>query len=198
MPSTRTSCSTDAFARRCRTAIAEELLLRGADPLLLLGEGSAPPPSWLPHRTVPSYDAYREQVLQAVAAGTSAAILSAAVADYRPRQAQGGKLPSGQSLLSLDLEPTAKVIDLVREAAPALPMVTFKVMHGVEDGALLAEARRRLERFQLVVANHAEEVQGADQSAWLVHGGGAPRHRGKAAIACAIVDWLEVHLASAG
>ena len=182
------------FSGRLACAISEELLLRGADPLLLLGEGAAAPPTWLPHRMVPTYDAYRQEVLEAVRSGPAAAILSAAVADYRPRQVHGGKLPSGQADLRLELEPTAKVIDLVRQAAPALPMVTFKVMQGVDEGVLLAEARRRLERFQLVVANHAEAVQGVEQSAWLVHGGGATRHEGKRAIAAAIVDWLEAHL----
>ncbi|MFM7085418.1 MAG: phosphopantothenoylcysteine decarboxylase [Cyanobium sp.] len=185
------------FSGRLALAIAEELLLRGADPQLLLGEGSAPAPGWLPHEPVASYDAYRRRVLELVAAQPAAAILSAAVADYQPRRPHAGKLPSGQTDLRLELEPTAKVIDLVRAAAPALPMVTFKVLQGVDDGALLAEARRRLQRFQLVVANHAERVQGEAQEAWLVSAAGAECHHGKRAIAAAIVDWLETHLPAA-
>ena len=257
------------FSGRLASAIAAELLLRGADPELLLGEGSAPPPPWLPHEWLPSYDSYQQRVLAAVADGVvadgavtdcaaaagdslttvaqgspgqgsgaaasgpegglsaadttagpsperpgteaargaaaggarlplSAAILSAAVADYRPRQVHPGKLASGQAHLSLDLEPTAKVIDLLRQAAPTLPMVTFKVLQGASEQELLAEARRRLERFQLVVANHAEEVSGLEQCAWLVSSAGVSRHQGKAAIATAIVDWLEAHLAPPG
>ena len=205
------------FSGRLATAIAAELLLRGADPELLLGAGSAPPPGWIPHTWVPSYDAYRQQVLDTAGAAAAtgaaaalseapdasraplaAAILSAAVADYRPRQVHAGKLASGQSDLSLELEPTAKVIDLLRQAAPQLPMVTFKVLEGASDAQLLAEARRRLERFQLVVANHAEEVSGGDQCAWLVSAEGVNRHQGKAAIAGAIVDWLDNHLGNPG
>lgn len=247
------------FSGRLATAIAAELLLRGADPDLLLGEGSAVPPAWIPHRWAATYDVYRQQVLEAVgswaapggapgsvaeqedpgqdsrpaatgltaglAAGgpilpprqglpgtetppdpaaavarapLAAAILSAAVADYRPRQVHAGKLASGQTDLSLELEPTAKVIDLLRQAAPGLPMVTFKVLQGASDEELLAEARRRLQRFQLVVANHAEDVSGREQTAWLVHAAGVSRHHGKAAIAAAIADWLEAHLAAVG
>jgi len=191
------------FSGRLAAAIAAELLLRGADPDLLLGVGSAAPPSWLPHRWLESYDAYRQQVLAAAAgdppaAPLAAAILSAAVADYQPRQPHPGKLASGQPQLRLELEPTAKVIDLLRQAAPELPMVTFKVLQGVSETELLGEARRRLERFQLVVANHAEQVHGNEQSAWLVSASGASHHKGKAAIAAAIADWLAGHLAAAG
>jgi hypothetical protein len=71
-------------------------------------------------------------------------------------------------------------------------MVTFKVLAGGSDAELLAVARARLDRFELVVANRAEEVRGDEQSAWLVSASGESRHCGKPAIARAIVDWLEL------
>ncbi|MCX5968873.1 MAG: phosphopantothenoylcysteine decarboxylase [Cyanobacteria bacterium] len=179
------------FSGRLATAISEELLLRGADPQLLLGQGSAPPPAWIPHQLVDSFDAYRSRVLEALAAGPDAGVFSAAVADYRPIQVHPGKLASGQPGLALELEPTEKVIDQVRAAAPQLPMVTFKVLEGVSDAELLAVARSRLDRSQLVVANRAEEVSGEEQSAWLVSATDESRHVGKPAIAAAIADWLE-------
>jgi len=185
------------FSGRLASAISEELLLRGADPDLVLGEGAAPPPAWLPHSWVASYDAYRDTVLEAVEARPDAAILSAAVADYRPSQVHPGKIASGQPRLQLQLEPTAKVIDLLREAAPTLPLVSFKVLQGVDDQALLEEARRRLSHSALVVANHAEQVSGEQQTAWLVSAAEETRHVGKRAIAVAIVDWLERHLSPA-
>ena len=183
------------FSGRLAAAISEELLLRGADPRLLLGQGSAPPPAWIPHRLACSFDDYRSQVLAALEGGLAAGIFSAAVADYRPRQVHAGKLASGEPSLNLELVPTEKVIDQVRAAAPRLPMVTFKVLAGVSDAELLAVARSRLARFELVVANRAEEVQGEAQSAWLVSARGESRHIGKRAIATAIADWLELELA---
>jgi len=185
------------FSGRLAVAISEELLLRGADPLLLLGEGAVTPPAWLLHQWLASYDAYSEAVLAAVQQAPAAAILSAAVADYRPRHVHPGKIASGLSDLNLELEPTAKVIDRVRQLAPQLPLVSFKVLQGVEDAVLLAEARRRLAHSRLVVANHAEQVAGEEQAAWLVSAEGAVRHCGKPAIARAIVDWLEGYLDSA-
>ena len=181
------------FSGRLATAIAEELLLRGAEPQLLLGEGSAPPPSWLPHRSVSSYDAYREAVLAAVSAPEklAAAIFSAAVADYRSCRPLEGKIASGQPSLCLELEPTEKVIGRVQAVAPQLPMVTFKVLQGVSEEELLSEARRRLAQAVLVVANRAEEVRDGEQIAWLVSAAGAVRVEGKRAIAVALVDQLE-------
>jgi len=78
--------------------------------------------------------------------------------------------------------------------AGGLPMVTFKVLEGVSDDELLAVARSRLDRFELVVANRAEEVQGEEQVAWLVSATGESRYQGKPAIAAAIADWLEQEL----
>jgi phosphopantothenoylcysteine decarboxylase/phosphopantothenate--cysteine ligase len=180
------------FSGRLAAALSEELLLRGAEPQLLLGQGATLPPPWIPHRLISSFDDYRTQVMAALEGGLDAGIFSAAVADYRPRRVHPGKLASGQPALSLDLEPTEKVIDQVRAVAGGLPMVTFKVLEGVSDAELLAVARSRLDRFELVVANRAEEVRGEEQVAWLVSAAGESCHRGKPAIAAAIADWLEL------
>lgn len=179
------------FSGRLGSAIAAELCLRGAAVTLLLGEGSQPAPAWLESINVSSFDHYRQQLLAAVAAGLDGAILSAGVADYRPRTVHAGKIASGQPRLILELEPTEKVIDLVRAADPALRLVSFKYLEGVGVPELLAVARSRLQPGELVVANRGEEVQGAEQIAWLVSEAGDHRLEGKAAIAVAIADHLE-------
>jgi len=48
----------------------------------------------------------------------TAGIFSAAVADYQPSKVVDGKIPSGSKRLSLELVPTAKVIDEVRARFP--------------------------------------------------------------------------------
>lgn len=179
------------FSGRLGIQIAEELVLRGAEVTLVLGEGSAPAPAWLPCTPAASYDAYRQLVLAAVAAGQRAGIFSAAVADYQPLRVAAGKIASGQPLLRLELEPTGKVIEAVAAADPALHLVSFKLLAGASEAELLAEAQRRLQRHALVVANRAEEVQGEEQTAWLVSREGAIKATGKPAIAAAIADQLE-------
>jgi len=179
------------FTGRLAAAISEELVLRGADVTFLLGKGSEAPPPWLPFTPIDDYDGYREKVLAAVRSGLDAGVFSAGVADYRPSHPQAGKIPSGQSTLRLDLEPTAKVIDAVRQVDPDLPVVTFKYLEGCSEAELLAVARSRLEGATLVVANRGEEVQGQEQIAWLVSHHGENRVEGKPAIAAAIADHLE-------
>jgi phosphopantothenoylcysteine decarboxylase/phosphopantothenate--cysteine ligase len=183
---------TSKFRGQLGAAIHEELLRRSADSRLILGDGGWRPAAWLPAVAIaPSYDAYREQVLAEVATGADAAVLSAAVADYRPRQVHPGKMESGRETVHLELEPTEKVIDAVKAAAPGMPIVSFKYMEGVSHAQLIAEAVGRLNRYAVVVANRGEEISEALQVAWIVTKGGQRRVEGKAAIAAAIADGLE-------
>ncbi|MFN9643588.1 MAG: phosphopantothenoylcysteine decarboxylase [Cyanobacteriota bacterium] len=182
---------TGRFRGQLGAAIHEELLRRGADSRLVLGDGGWRPAAWLPEVTVaPTYDAYRERVLAEVAAGAEAAVLSAAVADYRPREVVAGKQASGQTGWRLELEPTEKVIDLAAAAAPAMPIVSFKYLEGVGHEELMAEAHRRLERYAVVVANRGEEITEARQVAWVVTRQGERRLEGKPVIAEGVADAL--------
>lgn len=187
---------TSRFRGQLGAAIHEELLRRGADSRLVLGDGGWRPAAWLPSVAIaPTYDAYKDMVLAEVAAGAEAAVLSAAVADYRPREVVAGKISSGQSQLVVELEPTEKVIELVAAAAPGLPIVSFKYLEGVSHEELMAEAQRRLSRYAVVVANRGEEITEALQVAWIVSAAGERRVERKAAIAAAIADGLEGLLA---
>ncbi len=190
---------TGRFRGQLGAAIHEELLRRGAASRLVLGDGGWRPAAWLPDvAVVPTYDAYREVVLAAVAAGAEAAVLSAAVADYRPREVVAGKMASGRSEWRLELEPTEKVIDAVAAAAPKLPLVSFKYLEGVSHAELMAEARRRLERYGVVVANRGEEISEAVQVAWIVTPEGERRLEGKPAIAAGVAEVLEGLLEGVG
>jgi phosphopantothenoylcysteine decarboxylase/phosphopantothenate--cysteine ligase len=215
---------TSRFRGQLGAAIHEELLRRGADSRLVLGDGGWRPAAWLPAvRIAPTYDAYTAMVLAEVgvsvetravgpgalacpgveASGTArveeavlaAAVLSAAVADYRPRAVVAGKMASGRGDWVVELEPTEKVIEAVAAAAPEMPIVSFKYLEGVSHADLMAEARRRLARYALVVANRGEEITDALQVAWIVSPAGERRVEGKAAIAAAIADGLEELLA---
>ncbi|WP_227376449.1 bifunctional phosphopantothenoylcysteine decarboxylase/phosphopantothenate--cysteine ligase CoaBC [Haladaptatus halobius] len=87
----------------------------------------------------------------------------AAISDYTT-DAEGEKIRSGRDL-SLDLRPTPKLIDEIRDDYPDLPIVGFKAEAGGDDAAMVAAARETLARADLsfVVANDAS-VMGEDET----------------------------------
>jgi phosphopantothenoylcysteine decarboxylase/phosphopantothenate--cysteine ligase len=118
-------------------------------------------------------------------------VFSAGVADYRPRQAVQGKIPSGQAELLLALEPTEKVIDLACAAAPAMACVAFKYLEGVSEEELVRVAAKRLGRASLVVATRGEDTRGSEQRALMVQASGTTPVEGKQRIAAFVADHLE-------
>jgi phosphopantothenoylcysteine decarboxylase / phosphopantothenate---cysteine ligase len=185
---------TNRFTGKLGVEIAKELHLRGADVKLVHG-GSAPVPAelgaWRRVRTYGEYRAVVREELEARAYGMG--VFSAAVADYRPTEVAEGKIPSGGTL-ALELVPTAKVIDEVRERCPGLHMVTFKYQERIGHDELMEIAKKRLERFEAVVANRGEEVgPEGEQVAWLLVRGQAEPLKavGKPRIAAAVADHLE-------
>jgi len=103
------------------------------------------------------------------ARGTDALVSAAAISDYTV-EGRDEKIPSGQQL-TLDLEPTPKLLETVRETHPDLPIVGFKVETGADDNVLIDRARALLDRTGLafVVANDAG-VMGADRTRALLVG----------------------------
>ena len=186
---------TSRFRGKLGVRIAENLHLRGADVCLIHGDGAFRPPDHLPWRLARTYDEYLDGVLDELASKDYRfGIFSAAVADYRPKEVRPGKIPSGGALAQLELVPTAKVIQQVRQRFPDLHMTTFKYQEGVSHEELMRVAAERLERgSQAVIANRGEESgpQG-EQVAYLAVPGREPvRLVGKRVIAAAIADHLE-------
>ncbi|KPQ05771.1 MAG: phosphopantothenoylcysteine decarboxylase / phosphopantothenate--cysteine ligase [Rhodobacteraceae bacterium HLUCCA12] len=179
------------FRGRLGARIAEELVWRGADAELVLGDGAWRPSTPLPLTVVRTYDEYRDTVVARARDGLFAGIFSAGVADYRPKQAVQGKIASGQSSLRLDLEPTEKVIDLACKADPFMHCVAFKYLEDVSEQELIEVASKRLNHAGLVVATRGEDTRGTEQRALLVRRDGVTPVEDKRAIAAAIAAHLE-------
>ncbi|MFW5918335.1 MAG: phosphopantothenoylcysteine decarboxylase, partial [Haloferacaceae archaeon] len=101
--------------------------------------------------------------------GADALVSAAAIGDYTVEKREG-KIKSGQDDLNLELTPTPKLLDSVRDRAPALPMIGFKLEADADDEALTAAARELLSRvdLSLVVANDAGAAGGERTRALLV------------------------------
>ena len=107
-------------------------------------------------------------------AATADALVSAAAISDFTADAADEKTRSGAPL-SLDLTPTPKLIDSVREAYPDLPIVGFKAETGGDDATMVAAAERIRDRVGLafVVANDAS-VMGDEETRALLVGRDGP------------------------
>ncbi|ACK73180.1 phosphopantothenoylcysteine decarboxylase/phosphopantothenate/cysteine ligase [Gloeothece citriformis PCC 7424] len=186
---------TNRFTGKLGAIITEELYLRGADVHLIHGEGSYHPPAYLPYQLAKTYDEYLALVLEQLSQKSYPfGIFSAAVADYQPETVLPGKTPSGGVLKTLQLVPTLKVIEEVKQRFPDLSMVTFKYQENVSHEELINIAQERLKRgYSAVIANRGEEIESiGEQIAYLVTQNHPPLQLiGKKVIAQAIADYLE-------
>ncbi|WP_256287904.1 bifunctional phosphopantothenoylcysteine decarboxylase/phosphopantothenate--cysteine ligase CoaBC [Halobellus inordinatus] len=149
-------------------AVARACYVRGADVTLVHDAGDV---HYADTVTVESAAEMRDAVLAAVgetdadgdAPAADVVVSAAAISDYTV-EAAAEKLRSGDHR-TLELEPTPKLLDGVREAYPDLPIVGFKAETSGDDEKMVAAARNTLERTDLafVVANDAS-VMGDDET----------------------------------
>src|SRR5207244_4060721 len=88
-------------------------------------------------------------------------IVPAAVADFSPVKTQTGKIPSRKGTLTLDLEPTPKLLGRFRKGTRKA-LVGFKAEAGVSEAELKSRAMTLAKEADLdfVVANDVSKVKG--------------------------------------
>jgi len=144
-------------------AVARACYVRGAT-VTLVQDGPD-----VPYADVVGIETAAEMIDATVAAcRTADALVSAAAISDFTAEAVTEKIRSGAPL-EIDLEPTPKLIDTVRESFPDLPIVGFKAETGGDDGEMVEAARRIRDRVGLafVVSNDAS-VMGADRTRVLI------------------------------
>jgi len=126
-------------------------------------------------------------------------ISAAAISDYTLDPAND-KIRSG-SQLTLDLRPTRKLLEAVRDAYPDLAVVGFK-LETAGGEALIERAKAAMDRYGLfmIVANTVENMGGGEGEVWIITEGRNVIHTGgtKDAIAGAVFDSVEQELGLAG
>jgi phosphopantothenoylcysteine decarboxylase/phosphopantothenate--cysteine ligase len=156
---------TNRASGRTGRAVAKACYVRGAD-VTLVHNGER-----VPYADVLSVESAAEMLdaVRSVAEEADALVSAAAIGDYTVETAPE-KIRSGQSL-TLELEPTPKLIDTVREEYPGLSIVGFKLEAGDDDEAMIERARETLRRAELsfVVANDAS-VMGSETTRVLLVG----------------------------
>ena len=146
-------------------AVARACYARGAD-VTLVHDGSD-----VPYATVEPVESAAEMTaaVEACVEEADALVSAAAIGDYTVEGASE-KIKSGQGNLALDLEPTPKLIDTIRDAHPDLPIVGFKTETSGDDGTMVAAAQELRSRAGLafVVANDASVMGEAETRALVV------------------------------
>ena len=134
---------TNRFSGKLGVEIANELYLRGAKVMLLQSYSGIRPPEYIYHKLHKDYDEYLKNCLD-YSKENEYGVFSAAVADYKPKKVVEGKIPSRGAINSIELEETSKVIELVKQVAPNLKMISFKYEEGKSLNELIDIARDRL------------------------------------------------------
>jgi len=178
-------------------ALARVARRRGAEVTLVSGPTTLPPP---PGVRLVSVTTAREmaRAVEQVFATATVLIMSAAVADYRPRRPLARKLKKEAAGLTLELERNPDILAGLAARKGSRLLVGF----AAETHALLAEARRKLraKRLDLIIANDVT-VPGAGFDAEknvvrLLDSGGleeALPPLPKEEVAGRILDWVAAH-----
>jgi phosphopantothenate-cysteine ligase len=127
--------------------------------------------------TVAEYSTQLERVFRSQP--IDVAFLAMAVSDFEPVPV-AGKLASRAEDLVLHCHPTPKVIHAVRDWAPGVFLVGFKLMSHVPEETLVreAEAACRANRADATVANDLETVRDGRHTVHLVRPGHPPERIG--------------------
>ncbi|WP_122090048.1 bifunctional phosphopantothenoylcysteine decarboxylase/phosphopantothenate--cysteine ligase CoaBC [Halalkalicoccus subterraneus] len=177
-------------ARACYVAGANVTLIHALIGPHPLDEGSDEDPAAYAEVVRVEEGVSLSEAALAAATGADAYVSVAAISDYTV-ETEDQKIRSGQDL-SLDLLPSPKVVDAVREEYPELPIIGFKTETSGDDEAMVEAARAIKDRVDMsfVVANDAG-VMGAAETRTLFVDGGVTEHRGtKAEIGAAVARRL--------
>lgn len=139
-------------------AVAQAAIDAGADVILISGPTSLPAPYGAVRIDVGTAVQMKDAVHEAVQ-GAQAIVMSAAVADYRPKDVRSEKIKKSElgATLSLELVTNPDIIAEIDE--PGL----LKIGFAAETSNLVEHARKKLtqKNLDLVVANDAEQAIGS-------------------------------------
>lgn len=172
VPIDRVRVISNVFRGRTGAMIAAEAFTQGHTvKLLTSGALDHDAPEGLPHRRYHTFDELRALMAEEIQTGAYDTIIhSAAVSDYRVdkvyaagartiEQRTDGKIGSSHDRLILELVPTEKLVDLIRNPWGFTgTLVKFKLQVGLTDDELLAIARKSMadSHADFIVANCLE------------------------------------------
>jgi phosphopantothenoylcysteine decarboxylase/phosphopantothenate--cysteine ligase len=137
---------TNRSSGKMGVALAEEALSRGADVTLVYGPGTAAPPVTARVVSVETTDQMYEAVVSELKSKKyDLAIAAAAAADWKVKNPFAYKISTRKlDLLSLELEPTRKIIDQIKKISPKVFLVGFRAEYKLPKKELIESAHKKL------------------------------------------------------
>jgi phosphopantothenoylcysteine decarboxylase/phosphopantothenate--cysteine ligase len=135
-------------------ALAQAALDRGADVVLITGVSHLEPPKGAEVISVRTAEEMKAAVLEAIP-DSSALIMAAAVADFRPTSPSGSKIKKVDGIPEIHLEATVDILFAVADfkSTSGYPRVTVGFAAESEDVLDRAHAKLEAKRLDLIVAN---------------------------------------------
>jgi phosphopantothenoylcysteine decarboxylase/phosphopantothenate--cysteine ligase len=177
---------------RMGVAVADEAAWRGAEVTLVLAAAMTRPSAPMTTVHVETAADMRDATLEH-AARSDVVVMAAAVADYRPARPVEGKRPKDAQTWTLELEPTADVLEeLGRSRSGETLLVGFAAEHG--QGALeRARAKRDRKRIDAVIVNDVSRAgigfDADDNEIVIVSSNGERRISKRSKRECAAAIW---------
>jgi phosphopantothenoylcysteine decarboxylase/phosphopantothenate--cysteine ligase len=135
-------------------ALAQAALDRGAEVLLITGPTHLPTPTGAERVEVITAEQMKAAVLDALP-GTTALIMAAAVADFRPVSPPTQKIKKAEGLPQFSLEATSDILEAVAEVKSTHKYPLLTIGFAAESQDLLKNARNKLndKKLDLIIAN---------------------------------------------
>ena len=145
---------TNRSSGRMGVALAREARARGADVVFVAAGMSVPKPAGVRVVDAMTAASMRDAMLEE-SRDADVLVMAAAVADYRPAHPADRKMKKTDGPLTLELEPTEDILELLRDAARSCVRVGF----ALETERAIEYGRAKLERkgVDLLVVNDASE-----------------------------------------
>lgn len=150
---------TNSSSGKTGIELAKNAHIRGAKTNLVLGPTKLTVPRKIDTTRVTTSQEMTNEVIKLLEVEPqSMVILSAAMADYKLKEKIEGKIKSGDEL-KLELLPTIKLSDLIKEKYPKSKLVLFKAEWNVSKDALVESAKNKLAHCNAdyIVANDLSE-----------------------------------------
>jgi phosphopantothenoylcysteine decarboxylase / phosphopantothenate---cysteine ligase len=129
-------------------ALAQAARDAGATVTVVYGKGSAEPPANVRVVRVDTAEAMRHAVQEELQTNAPRVVIAAAaVGDWRPVSKSPKKIATHEGeRITVELEPTPKIIDAIKREHPETFLVAFRAQHDLSLEELLADARARADR----------------------------------------------------